>query len=197
MARTSGACAMHGMYRYLCVPPRALRAEVAGAGPFWPVCIGHLLAADAILPAFAGNAAKNAVAALLSGPPSETVGPMLAGKLPKCVSSVTVPTGETGRAALEAYWRGAWEAPGRWKDAREAHGDARPAAREFASTPAARLLLRVARVPGIEAVMRGIGVETLPDLPVRSALALIIADDELQGAHYMSAETTARLEARA
>ncbi len=29
-----------------------------------------------------------------------------------------------------------------------------------------------------------------------SAMAIVIADDELQGAHYMSAETAARLGAR-
>lgn len=82
----------------------------------------------------------------------------------------------------------ATETPPRYRSAEEG----KPSMLKPASSPAMRLALRVASLHGAPEALAG--VECVLDLPARDAIAWLVAEDELAGAHFVDFETQKRNE---
>ena len=175
--------------------PPALRAATLYRGlAFWPLCLGHLGAMQALGVGQDRITQMRLLAALLSGPPGETAERLLRGEVTRAMR-VREPRDGAERAALAAHVKDAWATPGKWEDAADRRRPKAPHEEDYASSEALRLSLRVARIRGVDLLLAGLGL-TLPDLPVKDALALAITDDELHGAHYYAYDRERRAEAR-
>ena len=82
----------------------------------------------------------------------------------------------------------ATETPPRYRSAEEG----KPSMLKPASSPAMRLAIRVASLHGAPEALAG--VECVLDLPARDAIAWLVAEDELAGAHFVDFETQKRNE---
>ena len=82
----------------------------------------------------------------------------------------------------------ATETPPRYRSAEEG----KPSLLKPASSSAMRLALRVAALHGAPATLAG--VQCVLDLPARDAIAWLVAEDELEGAHFVDYETQKRNE---
>ena len=175
--------------------PPALRAAVLYRGlSFHPLCLGHLGAMQTLGSGQDLKTQLRLLAALLAGPPSETVPRLLGGKVTKAMR-LREPRDGAERAALSEHVRSAWSTPGKWEDAADRRRVRAPHESDYASSEALRLALRIARISGVDLLLCGLGL-TLPDLPVKDALALAITDDELHGAHYYAYDRERRAEER-
>ncbi len=172
--------------------PACRRGRVLYRGiTFPPVAIAHLRLVEVLFPGGAREPWELGVLAyLLSLSPAAARRAFLrGGALPRRLVRRTAPRTEAERTALLAHLRSAWSAPPRFLD--PATPTPAPADRELASSPALRLLLRAAAIPGVHHLLPP--GTTLQDLPIQDAIALIVADEEVHGAHYLSADTAERL----
>lgn len=175
--------------------PPALRAATLYRGlSFHPLCLGHLGAMQTLGSGQDLKTQLRLLGALLSGPPSETVPLLLAGRVTRSMR-LREPRDGAERVALSVHCKEAWATPGKWEDTADRRRVKAPHEEDYASSEALRLALRVARIRGIDLLLCGLGL-TLPDLPIKDALALAITDDELHGAHYRSYDRERRAEER-
>lgn len=175
------------------VPARVRKATVYRGVRLWPVCLGHLRLLDMVLPDGLHDVGDFALlACILAVPPSVAQRRILRGKLPTRTLRVA-PRNDAERATLADYLRAAWRCPDRYRDSARTAKPKGPHEREYASTAALRMMARVARIPGVAHLM---GPRSLEEIPLSEALAWIVADDELEGAHYMSRDTDDRFTRR-
>lgn len=80
------------------------------------------------------------------------------------------------------------ETPPRYRDADEG----KPSMLKPASSPAMRLILRVSGLRGAPQALAG--VQCVLDVPARDAIAWLVAEDELAGAHFVDFDTQKRNE---
>lgn len=168
------------------LPAKTRAATVYRDVRLWPICLGHLRLLDLVLPGGVTTQEDCAlVASLLAVSPRIARRRILRGRLPASTRRFA-PRDDEERAALLAYLAAAWKCPDRYREQSRHAATRGPHEREYASSAALRLMARLARIPGVTHLLEG---HTLEDVPVQDALAWVVADDELNGAHYMSRDT--------
>lgn len=156
-----------------------------------PVCLGHLRLIDVALPSGLNTPGDYILlSCLLAVPPRRAKRLLTRGRLPLGWRRLA-PRNADEMATLSGYLADAWKCPDRYREQTRGRQTRGPHEREYASSSALRLMARLARVPGIGRLLAG---QPLEDVPVQDALAWIVTDDELQGAHYMSADTDAHFQ---
>lgn len=177
---------IHAMMRGLFAPTRLRRVTLYRGISFEAPAIGHQLLIERLCPDGLHAPDDYAlVAAILYRSARRAERAIYKGRLPR-VPRAIYPQNIAEQEALLAHLCKAWQAPPRFVE--QNAPIAAKACKEYASTSATRLLLRVASIRGVQPLLGNFF-----ELPIADALALIIADDELHGAHYLSAETEARL----
>lgn len=179
---------IHAIMRGLFAPTRLRRVTLYRGISFEAPAIGHQLLIERLCPDGLHAPEDFAlVAAILYRPASRAERAIYKGLIPS-VPLAVYPRNAAEQAALMAHLCKAWQAPPRFVEQNAPIAATATACKEYASTSATRLLLRVASIRGVQHLLGN-----LFELPIADALALIIADDELHGAHYLSADTEARL----
>ncbi|MGN0887195.1 MAG: hypothetical protein ACI4RT_09435 [Candidatus Spyradenecus sp.] len=182
---------LHPIMLSALIPPQFRKQWLYRNVKLYAPTIGHALLIEKLCPDGIRSPEEHAMAAIILRHGYATSAHLICNGKTTNADHDAAPKDEAERAELLNYIERAWRTPARFDE--PAHGLAKPAphpaAKEFASTAALRLALRVASLPGIHHIIPC----DLLDLPIADALALLIADDELHGAHYLSADTEARL----
>lgn len=98
---------------------------------------------------------------------------------------------EAVAAKVYAWFEEQSDFPARYISEEERNRKPNPSGHEFGSTPTLRLMLQVEKSVGWRAVT---GLSDIRDLPRATAYALLIADNENHGSHYVSRDTETKIE---
>lgn len=180
---------LHPIMLSALIPPQFRKQWLYRNVKLYAPTIGHALLIEKLCPDGIRSAEEHAVAAIILRHSYATAAHRLCNGKTTNADHDDAPKDEAERLTLLNYIARAWRCPARFEEPQRGPKlIPNPAAKEFASTAALRLALRVASLPGVHHLIPC----PLLDLPIADAIALLIADDELHGAHYLSADTEAR-----
>ncbi|MGN0890128.1 MAG: hypothetical protein ACI4W7_00590 [Candidatus Spyradenecus sp.] len=180
---------IHQIMLSVLIPPQFRKHWIYRDVKLYTPTIGHALLIDKLCPDGIRSPEEHAMAAIILRHSYATAAHILCNGKTTNADHDAAPKDEAERLSLLNYIALAWRAPARFEEpTRGPKPIPHHAAKEYASTAALRLALRVASLPGIRHLLPC----DLLDLPIPDAIALLIADDELHGAHYLSADTEAR-----
>ena len=181
---------LHNMMLSALIPPQYRARKLYRNVELYAPTIGHALLIEKACPEGIRSQEEFALAALILRNDFITAKHIICTGETSKLDLAAAPRTEAERLTLLNYLAEAWRAPSRFDEPQRGPKPIpHPAAKEFASTAALRLALRVASIPGIQHLLQ---TGSVFDLPIADAIALLIADDELHGAHYLSADTETR-----